>query len=104
MDGIDVAAKIWIEKAAGHPEVPFAAARGDGIEVGIELMGTKRIGFDDRSGDIEVDPAGQVTQIRPLQIAVVLKRQVGPWQRVFEDRKSTRLNSSHVAISYAVFC
>src|SRR6266702_7507772 len=24
--------------------------------------------------------------------------------RVSEDRKSTRLNSSHVAISYAVFC
>src|SRR5690625_4705913 len=23
---------------------------------------------------------------------------------IFEDRKSTRLNSSHVAISYAVFC
>src|SRR5690625_6407945 len=30
-----------------------------------------------------------------------------PWQsshRQTEDRKSTRLNSSHVAISYAVFC
>src|SRR5690625_6773397 len=25
-------------------------------------------------------------------------------ERVAEDRKSTRLNSSHVAISYAVFC
>src|SRR5207253_10347516 len=25
-------------------------------------------------------------------------------QQVLEDRKSTRLNSSHVAISYAVFC
>src|SRR5690625_5526415 len=25
-------------------------------------------------------------------------------QTVLEDRKSTRLNSSHVAISYAVFC
>src|SRR5690625_6590745 len=24
--------------------------------------------------------------------------------RVFQDRKSTRLNSSHVAISYAAFC
>src|SRR5690606_41156047 len=24
--------------------------------------------------------------------------------KVFEDRKSTRLNSSHVKISYAVFC
>src|SRR6266496_6186947 len=25
-------------------------------------------------------------------------------RRVFQDRKSTRLNSSHVEISYAVFC
>src|SRR5256885_2931652 len=25
------------------------------------------------------------------------------WQ-IFEDRKSTRLNSSHLVISYAVFC
>src|SRR5690349_22452594 len=29
---------------------------------------------------------------------------VGEPQRGFEDRKSTRLNSSHVEISYAVFC
>src|SRR5439155_23452095 len=27
-----------------------------------------------------------------------------PEEGVVEDRKSTRLNSSHVAISYAVFC
>src|SRR3712207_7729588 len=26
------------------------------------------------------------------------------WQTFFEDRKSTRLNSSHANISYAVFC
>src|SRR5437660_7058334 len=26
------------------------------------------------------------------------------WEHIYEDRKSTRLNSSHVAISYAVFC
>src|SRR5690625_6034018 len=26
------------------------------------------------------------------------------WRIVIQDRKSTRLNSSHVAISYAVFC
>src|SRR5699024_10879556 len=25
-------------------------------------------------------------------------------EMIFEDRKSTRLNSSHVSISYAVFC
>src|SRR5688500_19197702 len=28
----------------------------------------------------------------------------GLWQRRFGDRKSTRLNSSHLVISYAVFC
>src|SRR5437870_9007149 len=34
-------------------------------------------------------------------------RQIGggsPLRRLTEDRKSTRLNSSHVANSYAVFC
>src|SRR5690554_5864597 len=30
------------------------------------------------------------------------KREI--WAKVLEDRKSTRLNSSHVRISYAVFC
>src|SRR5690625_6595002 len=30
--------------------------------------------------------------------------QIGAAQRDQQDRKSTRLNSSHVAISYAVFC
>src|SRR5690606_39705582 len=29
---------------------------------------------------------------------------VGAWAAGGEDRKSTRLNSSHVKISYAVFC
>src|SRR5690606_41632210 len=28
----------------------------------------------------------------------------GPDGKVYQDRKSTRLNSSHVKISYAVFC
>src|SRR5438309_7617661 len=28
----------------------------------------------------------------------------GSWRRCFPDRKSTRLNSSHSSISYAVFC
>src|SRR5439155_24823273 len=37
-----------------------------------------------------------------LQRAAVETRDVE--QCVDEDRKSTRLNSSHVAISYAVFC
>src|SRR5690554_3621273 len=31
-------------------------------------------------------------------------RTVEKWHEVISDRKSTRLNSSHVRISYAVFC
>src|SRR5437870_6646005 len=37
------------------------------------------------------------------EISLNLPQSFGPFKTV-EDRKSTRLNSSHVAISYAVFC
>src|SRR5690349_22548639 len=40
-----------------------------------------------------LDPEQEGTAIRPRQA-----------QRLEGDRKSTRLNSSHVEISYAVFC
>src|SRR5690625_6257597 len=36
--------------------------------------------------------------------ALDLREDVGPGTVTLEDRKSTRLNSSHVASSYAVFC
>src|SRR5258707_5270849 len=34
----------------------------------------------------------------------LLKKDWAPMSRIFRDRKSTRLNSSHANISYAVFC
>src|SRR5690349_6658517 len=40
----------------------------------------------------------------PYAKQVLDKGWVKPNKRIFEDRKSTRLNSSHVEISYAVFC
>src|SRR5699024_4308606 len=43
----------------------------------------------------------------PHQILALEKVMSGPFIRYLmadEDRKSTRLNSSHVSISYAVFC
>src|SRR5215208_8130473 len=43
-----------------------------------------------------------------LPISNAPRRRIdGPWKCTvasYRDRKSTRLNSSHVAISYAVFC
>src|SRR2546430_12122803 len=42
---------------------------------------------------------------RPWALRLVLGQAIGvlPWPRT-RDRKSTRLNSSHSQISYAVFC
>src|SRR5690625_5589324 len=39
--------------------------------------------------------AGLLEEVRPAS---------GRQSAIYQDRKSTRLNSSHVAISYAVFC
>src|SRR5688500_20030289 len=44
-------------------------------------------------------PAGSHGRRLPL-----LLQQLGPDQELLRDRKSTRLNSSHLVISYAVFC
>src|SRR5690625_7115907 len=40
----------------------------------------------------------------PRVIILTTFARAGYLRRALEDRKSTRLNSSHVAISYAVFC
>src|SRR5207249_9786125 len=45
-----------------------------------------------------------VEQIAHGSDAVVLHRNARDWTSFRIDRKSTRLNSSHVSISYAVFC
>src|SRR5437870_10607585 len=45
--------------------------------------------------------AAQASQVAWLQQAIAGHEAALPEK---EDRKSTRLNSSHVAISYAVFC
>src|SRR5690625_5958515 len=42
----------------------------------------------------------EVTPEKANQVGLELAEKLAPGQ----DRKSTRLNSSHVAISYAVFC
>src|SRR3989442_5745274 len=39
-----------------------------------------------------------------LPAAVSIPGATGSWEKSGLDRKSTRLNSSHVRISYAVFC
>src|SRR5690606_40693910 len=65
------------------------------------LSGTRARGC--RGGSLpaltETETAGRLVPTRPVGQLPFLRRR---GQR--EDRKSTRLNSSHVKISYAVFC
>src|SRR5690625_5388049 len=50
-----------------------------------------------------ISPAGAGT-FKPLTAEQAAGNILGFIERQIQDRKSTRLNSSHVATSYAVFC
>src|SRR5690625_6315071 len=55
-----------------------------------------------RSPDVELGSAGEVDH--DLLTITVPDLSIGEELGAGQDRKSTRLNSSHVASSYAVFC
>src|SRR5438874_7410519 len=72
----------------------------DAFSAGIGAEAVKQMLIDlDLEGEKEIllkDLAETKSELKPKKIIKRLK--------VVEDRKSTRLNSSHVEISYAVFC
>src|SRR5439155_26361934 len=49
-------------------------------------------------------PEPSADQLPPSHLAILLTNGTAVVGRHWADRKSTRLNSSHVAISYVVFC
>src|SRR2546422_4155652 len=55
-----------------------------------------------RSNRLARRAAGLRATVRPRRSALPLSK--SPRHRIARDRKSTRLNSSHGYISYAVFC
>src|SRR5690349_24198079 len=58
-----------------------------------------------RSGLHHLEPIADVAAEHAVHVGDQRRRQPGrPVDHGAEDRKSTRLNSSHVEISYAVFC
>src|SRR5690606_42150897 len=59
------------------------------------------------SADPDARPQGADMKRAPIIVLALLVGAAGLWWLFFRappDRKSTRLNSSHVKISYAVFC
>src|SRR2546426_6007008 len=59
-------------------------------------------GLDHDRGDAAPQPAAEQRSQR--FVASCPRRRTNEIQEGSEDRKSTRLNSSHLVISYAVFC
>src|SRR5438067_4268320 len=59
--------------------------------------------YDDRAADAHDGKAGRATSA-PTDDCAAPRDRGGDRRQPPEDRKSTRLNSSHVSISYAVFC
>src|SRR3712207_9535511 len=66
----------------------------------IDLSGASPTGLSDIHARRWDEEALAIAGVRPEQLAEV----VPTTHRAGSDRKSTRLNSSHANISYAVFC
>src|SRR3712207_6991361 len=63
--------------------------------------------YSDHVNDFDMTsrfPPRCVKQSRHLPPHPAMRREQLPSASIFVDRKSTRLNSSHANISYAVFC
>src|SRR5439155_18429875 len=82
-----------------------------GADSGLALFTPK--GHENRIGEFQsvsfwcddVFATAKVLKSKGVQFEVEPKKEQWGSTAIFiEDRKSTRLNSSHVAISYAVFC
>src|SRR5690554_7389152 len=58
--------------------------------------------FDDR--DLDFNPVDRATFLNELAKMLRVYQEASSRTEEYTDRKSTRLNSSHVRISYAVFC
>src|SRR5256885_8671934 len=74
------------------------------------LFRSQQLGADERHGDRAfgqqrvVEGAVAVRGAELLLVFLAQRQDLHLAREVAEDRKSTRLNSSHLVISYAVFC
>src|SRR5437667_571581 len=79
----------------------FRSGTGFGVAPGVQLVAVKVLGWDNEHNVPVCTGEGNIDQVI-AGVNWVTEHAVKP--AVAKDRKSTRLNSSHITISYAVFC
>src|SRR5207248_10113363 len=90
---------LSIRRPPTSPLFPYTTLFRSGVQAERGFRADGALGVDGAGGPGESGPA------RVLQRAVrPLSGEEGTARAVERDRKSTRLNSSHRTISYAVFC
>src|SRR5256885_11223801 len=82
---------------------PYTTLFRSGIHLGgVPMPGRGRASFTKRQKERSRQDKQREKAERKAQRKV--EKQTGPEGTESQDRKSTRLNSSHLVISYAVFC
>src|SRR3712207_8673598 len=70
----------------------------------VQVLDTEAVEVRTELAAISIEPGSLQEEGTPVGNEPLSIREVDPLHRLFQDRKSTRLNSSHANISYAVFC
>src|SRR5207249_11714118 len=104
-----------LPRVAPHHNLPsFPTRRSSDLKVTLDISGEK-VELDNEDIQVRLQAKPGWAAAQGSNVVVVLATELTPEllaeglardfvRIVQEDRKSTRLNSSHVSISYAVFC
>src|SRR5690625_3769857 len=93
--GLDISKYEEVQKV-------FQTIIGDFGQVDL-LINNAGVGYFKQAEDLSKKEVHQMIDIN-LKGTIFCTQAILPLMKEKDDRKSTRLNSSHVAISYAVFC
>src|SRR5439155_9034228 len=98
---------VNIESTGPSPSSALDENAGSWSSMGVEVGSASAISrsiFPPHPSQNRAPSRFSLPQVGQLAMASLPRFLLADDRRCLEDRKSTRLNSSHVAISYAVFC